>query len=95
MRWLESVADRTCMNLSKLWEMVKDRGAWHAAVHGVTKSQTGLRYWTATTNKRSGHSHTFNSNDRLPVMSADILQNNFHELGHLVFSHFTDEDIET
>ena len=30
------------MNLSKLWEIVEDRGAWHAAVHGVTESQTGL-----------------------------------------------------
>ena len=68
---------------------MENRGAWHAAAHGVTKSQT------ATTNKKSGHSHAFNSNDRLPVRSADILQNNFHELGHLAFSHFTDEEIET
>ena len=33
---------------SKLWEMVKDRGAWHAAIHGVAKSQTWLCYWTTT-----------------------------------------------
>ena len=39
-RWLEGIADSMDMNLSKLWEMVKDRDAWHAAVHGVTKSQT-------------------------------------------------------
>ena len=40
MRWLESITDSMDMNLSKLQEMVKDRGAWHAAVHGVTKSRT-------------------------------------------------------
>ena len=41
-RWLDSVTDSMSMNLSKLPEIVKDRGAWHAAVHGVTKSPTRL-----------------------------------------------------
>ena len=40
MRWLDSITDSMNMNLSELWEIVKDRGAWHAAVLGVTKSQT-------------------------------------------------------
>ena len=40
MRWLDSTTDSMHMNLSKLWETVKDRGFWHAAVHGVMKSLT-------------------------------------------------------
>ena len=47
MRWLESITDSTDMNLSNLWEIVEDRGAWHAPVHGVTKSQTWLNNWKA------------------------------------------------
>ena len=52
MRWLDSITDSKDINWSRLWERVEDREAWHAAVHGVSKSQTQLSDWTTRKTKK-------------------------------------------
>ena len=65
MRCLDSITDAMNMNLSKLQEMVRDREAWHAAVHGVVKSRTQLGDWATTKTSHPSWWITFlwNNND--------------------------------
>ena len=58
MRWLEGITDLTDMNLSDLRELVMDREAWHAAIHGIAKSRTWLRDWTELTWLRTHRTYT-------------------------------------
>ena len=61
MRWLDSITDSVDMNLSKLPEIVEDRGAWHATVYEVTKSWTWLSKWKTTTWRYKLHERLFHS----------------------------------
>ena len=90
-RWLDGITDSMDMNLSKIWEMVKDREDWHAAVHGIRKSWTQQSNWITTAitlHSLSVSQHSLLNDSCLAVYLENLENeplNSYHIFGNLEF----------
>ena len=77
MRWLDNIINSMGMNLNKLWEIVKAREAWRAAVHGVTRNRTRFSNWTTTA------SEGLSNISAILLLALRLLRSLLDRVGHL------------